>query len=295
VLLGLADADEQLGRPERGIASARRAAVIDPRSATAFGHLAQLLDRTFQYEEAIRTREKEIALTPENGMAYVGQAYSHLLWHADTTSARRMLERGGPSLETTWSVWLASIAFSAPQLSEQILPRVALVTRDTITLPSFVAATRGAMGPNLFHYMKMRHFAAVGRSAEARVHAQALVATMEPELRTRGDIWLQFASMRAALGEAYALLGRTADVAREADRVVSEARRAADVASLPTALASAAYLQVLIGQRDTAVSLLEEALRMPAGMHVSRAVLRSDPAWASLRGNTAFQRLIAQD
>ncbi len=294
VLLTLAAANEMLGKPDRGIVSLRRASALDPRSATALGRRAQLLDRTFQYEEAIRTREQEIALTPENGMAYVGQAYSHLLWHADVGAARRMLERGGPSLESGWLVWLASITFSAPLLSEQVLPRVALVTRDTITLPVFLAATKGAMGPDLFHYMKLRHFAAVGRSAEARVHAQALITVMEPQLRDRGDIWLQFASMRAALGEAYAQLGRTADVAREADRVVSEARRSSDTAALPTALASAAYLQVLIGQRDKAVDLLEEALRMPAGMHISRAVLRNDASWASLRADPQFQRLVAQ-
>lgn len=295
VLLGLADADEQLGRPERGIASARRAAVVDPRSATAFGHLAQLLDRTFQYEEAIRTREKEIALTPENGMAYVGQAYSHLLWRADTATARRMLERGGPSLETGWLVWLPSLSFSAPLLSERALPRVALNTRDTISLESFLAATKGAMGPDLFHFMKMRHFAAVGRSAEARAAAESLVAQLAPVLKDRGDMWLQFESMRAGLGEAYALLGRRVDAAREAERAVSEARRSSDVAALPTALASAAYVHLLIGQRDRSVALLEEALRMPAGMHISRAVLRSDPSWASLRGDPRFERLIAQD
>ncbi len=295
LLLTLATADEMLGKPDRGIVRLQRASALDPRSATALGRRAQLLDRTFQYEEAIRTREQEIALTPENGMAYVGQAYSHLLWHADVGTARRMLERGGPLLETGWLVWLASITFSAPVLSEQVLPRVALVTRDTITLPAFLGATKGAMGPDLFHYMKLRHFAAVGRRAEARVHAQALITVLEAQLRDRPDIWLQFASMRAALGEAYAQLGRSADVAREADRVVSEARRSSDVAALPTALASAAYLQVLIGERDKAVGLLQEALRMPAGMHISRAILRSDPAWASLRGNTAFEQLISQD
>jgi TolB-like protein len=295
VLLALAQADEQLGRPERAIASARRAAVLDPRSAAAFGQLAQLLDRTYQYEEAIRTREHEIALTPQNGLAYAAQAWSHLLWRADTAAARRMLERGGPSLEATWLVWLPSLQFSAPVLSERVLPAAALRARDTVTLDGYVRGTQGAIGPAVFHYMKLRHFAASGRAAEARVHAESLVVRLAPALRDRGDLWLLFQSMRAALGEAYADLGRPADAAREADRVVADARRrAGGAAELPTALASAAYIDVLIGRREVAVARLAEALRLPGGMHVSRAVLRADPSWAPLRGHPGFERLLAR-
>jgi hypothetical protein len=63
--------------------------------------------------------------------------------------------------------------------------------------------------------------------------------------------------------------------------------------NLPIALVDAAYVDVLIGRRDLAVARLEEALRLPSGTWISRALLRADPSWAPLRGHPGFERLIA--
>ena len=293
MLLLRAKLDESNGRPDSSIASLRRATLLEPRSSNAFGQLAQLLDRTYQYEAAIRTREQEINLAPDNVIVYAAQAWSYLLWRADTAAARRVLERGGPSLESGWLVWLPTLQESAPVLSARLLPAVTRRARDTLTFEGLVRATKGAIGPELYHFMKLRHFAASRREADTRAQAESLVVRLTPALRDRGDIWYLYHSMRAALGEAYAYLGLPADAAREANRAVAEARRSTVAYDLPTALASAAYVEVLIGQRDAAVAHLAEALSLPGGGWVSPAVLRADPSWAPLRGNPAFERLIA--
>ena len=149
------------------------------------------------------------------------------------------------------------------------------------------------MGPAAFDFMKMRHFATSGRQAESRAYAESLIVRVTPALRDRGDYWVLSTSMRATLAEAYAYLGRPVDAAREANRAVAEARRATVAYNLPTALASAAHVEVLIGHHDAAIAHLTETLSLPAGFNLSRAVLRAEPLWAPLRGNPAFERLIA--
>jgi hypothetical protein len=110
-------------------------------------------------------------------------------------------------------------------------------------------------------------------------------------LRERDDVSMFSHSLRLALAEADAELGRTADAAREADRVVAQA----SAMDLPAALTVAAYVDVLIGRRDSAVARLTKALQLPAGqISVSRAMLRADPSWAPLRGHPGFESLIAE-
>jgi len=61
----------------------------------------------------------------------------------------------------------------------------------------------------------------------------------------------------------------------------------------PSALVTAAYVDVLIGRKDLAVSRLTEALQLPSGLWISPALLRADPSWTPLRGHPGFERLIA--
>jgi hypothetical protein len=58
-------------------------------------------------------------------------------------------------------------------------------------------------------------------------------------------------------------------------------------------LCTVAYLEVLAGRRDSAVARLTEVLGKPSERCASRALLRSDPSWAPLRGHPGFERLLA--
>ena len=44
---------------------------------------------------------------------------------------------------------------------------------------------------------------------------------------------------------------------------------------------------------DVAVARLAEALRLPAGIFISRVILRADASWAPLRGHPGFERMLA--
>jgi len=179
-----------------------------------------------------------------------------------------------------------------------VFPPAVLTAKDTITLAGYVRGDWAT--PEFFQLMKARHFWLTGRPDRARAHADSLIALLEPVLRAGAEPLIEYGTgqPRSALAEAYAYVGRPADAARLIDAHL-EKRRRGPVPSwylnLPIALVDAAYVDVLIGRRDLAVARLEEALRLPSGTWISRALLRADPSWAPLRGHPGFERLIAGD
>jgi TolB-like protein len=288
---------EMLGHPEEAVSSLQRAAALEPRWSTPVGELAASYDHMFRYEEAIRAREREIALSTLAAATFARawQARSYLLWRADTAAARRQLEPDdrrpvldlvirAPSPAAGRAIWL------------HVLPPAVLAARDTITLAGYLKGDWAT--PDLFHLMKARHFWLTGRRERARAHADSLVAMLEPVVRAGADTLPDWGLWppRAALAEAYAYAGLPADAARLIDAHVEKRRRSPApnwYFNLPNALVTAAYVDVLIGRRDLAVARLAEALRLPSGQVTSRALLRADPSWAPLRGHPGFERLIA--
>ncbi len=286
-------AQQLLGHPERAIRSYERAALLEPRWPAASGELAGAYDRLSRYQDAIRTREREAVLASDFAVVRVFQASSHLLWRADTAAARRELERGDQGqLVPALTRWLTGPAGRA--IWWRVMPPSVLAAKDTLTLAGF--SRGGSDAPELFHLMKAHHFAFTGRTDRARAHADSVIALAEPTRRHSGaGASTEFVllphrlTLAEILAEAYAYTGRAADAARAVDQYVQAARR--NPRSEP--LVTAAYVDARIGRRDLAVARLTEALRLPSGNLISRALLRADPSWAPLRGHPGFERLIA--
>ena len=293
VLHALGWTQEALGRLEEALATYRRVEALEPRWADAAGSVAGAYDRLFRYEEAVQAHGREIALSHEP-FSYVFQAGSYLLWRADTAAARRALAEGDPDAVADLLTRLPS-HFAGRMIWRDVVPATVLRAKDTITLAGY---TRGDWGtPDLYHLMKTRHFAMSGAAARSRAHADSVIALLEPVVR-RGPgvgVLVDIFTPRATLAEAYAYGGRATDGARVIDQYVDAKRRQRNQSALdlPYALVTAAYVDVLIGRRDLAVARLEEALRLPSGQWISRALLRADPSWAPLRGHPAFERLVA--
>jgi tetratricopeptide (TPR) repeat protein len=276
---------------DASIASYQRAATLDPRSPGPFERIATLHQRAYRYAESVKYRERQLALDPEELISYWNYTMCYLAWRADTAAARRVVERGGPALE--------GILVRGPNdggmaaLWHQVLGPAVWRVRDTLSFASYSAGD-GGLPPELYLLMKLRHFALTGRPDRVRAYADSAVAQLEPALRRTPDVTLfQTYSRRAILAEAYARLGRAADAGREIDRYLAEVRTEHSPNNVPNALVNAAYVDVLAGRRDEAVARLAEALRLPAGIFISRALLRADASWAPLRGHPSFERLLA--
>ncbi|HJR65802.1 MAG TPA: protein kinase [Gemmatimonadaceae bacterium] len=293
LLVQLSHVQRALGRYEDAVATLERAERLDPRSPDPPADLAGLYDALDRYEQAIQARDREIALSPENIIAYAVQATSYLLWRADTAAARRVLERAGPSVGTAV---LARIPDTnvGQGLWSLVLPPAALQAKDTLTFEGFAAS--GDTTRELYHFMKLRHYARAGRLDRARIHADSIIGLLDPSRRPGVDLSTRLLwrfSRPAMLAEAFAYRGRTAEAARVLDRYVVDVRRMPNAFLRGAALCQTAYLEVLAGRRDVAVARLAEVLEEPNGFFISRALLRADPSWGPLRGHPGFERLIA--
>lgn len=292
----LAEVEWSEGKYDAAILANRRAMELDPFAANAWKPLAGELDRLYRYDEAISVRERELDVTPNSDVAYAVQASSHLLRRGDTTQARQTLERGSVSLP--WVVRLPG-GVAGIAIWTHALPAAVIRARDTLTLAGYLAGP-GGIAPELYHLLELRHFVRAGRADLARLHADSLVARLAPVLQSDTDApwFFWWFSRRSVLAEAYATLGRTADAAQEADVYVAETRRRrtqlrSNPEQLCHALHNAAYVDVLIGRTSVATARLAEALELPCGHRVSRALLRADSAWAPLWKLPSFARLVA--
>jgi TolB-like protein/Flp pilus assembly protein TadD len=290
-----------LERVEEAVENFRRAARLEPRWSAPLGQLAGAYDRLYRYEEAINARERAVVLESKSPSpwSYVFQAASYLLWRADTAAARQTLARSDPRL-LVGALTRLPLAFAGRAIWLGVAPPAVLAAQDTLTFAGHLAGNNwGTPGSrDVFHLMKARHFAATGRPERARAHADSIIALLQPVLRfgSGASFFFGFYAQRATLAEAYAYSGRAADAAQAIDRYVDDARHGRgqpEALRASTALVAAAYVDVLIGRRELAVARLAEALRLPAGMWISRALLRADPTWASLRGRPDFKQLIA--
>jgi tetratricopeptide (TPR) repeat protein len=294
---GLAVAYDILGAVEdarddvdASIASYQRAATLDPRSPGPVERVATLHQRAYRYAESVRYRERELALDPEATISYWNYMMCHLSWRLDTAAARRVAERGGPALGGML-VRLTNDGGMAALWHQTIGPAV-WRARDTLSLAGYSAGDAG-LPPELYLLMKLRHFALTGRPDRVRAYADSAIVQLEPALRRAPDVTLyQTYSRRAILAEAYARLGRAAEAGREIDRYVAEVRAGPRPSAVSNALVNAAYVDVLSGRRDEAVARLSEALRLPAGIFISRALLHADASWAPLRGHAGFRALV---
>jgi serine/threonine-protein kinase len=298
MLYFLAETEEILGRPDLAREVGDRALVLDPQSPDPPAYLSGLYDHLGQHQAAIRMREREIALSPGNGLAYIAQAISYLMWRADTLSAQRVLERGG-SAALTWMVGIDE-GTSAYALWGSSLTKVARQAKDTLSFAGFL---RNGIGSerDQFHLMKLRYFTFAGEGERARAEADSIVRLLEPHFREaaapKDYDRITESLKRIMLAEAYALLGRTTEAALADDQFTSEARRrryGPDHGGVEEGLSNAAYVDVLMGRYDHAIARLVELSQRPTpGSWISPAVLRSDRAWAPLRNDPRFQVLVA--
>ena len=116
-----------------------------------------------------------------------------------------------------------------------------------------------------------------GRLDDAAAAADSARAVLEEMARDRPDD----ARVLAALGTAYALLGRRDDAVgagREAVRLIPTERDAMDG---PEYLLQLARIHVLTGDEEAAMDVIDELLGAPT-RHTLRSVLR-EPAFAALR------------
>jgi serine/threonine-protein kinase len=270
------------GRWEEAVAQYERAMRLDPRNARIPTEAAFTYVRLRRDEAAMRAFDRAIALAPDNHMVKVIKGHTYLRWKgtADTLAAvlRNVPADWDPQGMTTWARYTV----------------LRVQRRDREALAMLAASSTGLSRDGLVYQpialMRAQSYESVGERGQARTHYEAARAVLRDSIAAHP----RDASIRVALGLAYAGLGRKTDAVREA-------RRAMDLAPLAqNSLGATAFMGVAVevfgrvGELDEAFKLLELLLAMPAGREVTIAFLQVWPGFDPLRGDARFQELLAR-
>jgi tetratricopeptide (TPR) repeat protein len=96
----------------------------------------------------------------------------------------------------------------------------------------------------------------------------------------------------ALLGLIYAGLGRCEEALAEGKRAVELLPEAKDAFDGPILAISRARINMMCGDFDTALALLDRSLQTPSGVTIQE--LRLDPVWDALRGDPRFQQMLTK-
>ncbi|CAN5869258.1 adenylate/guanylate cyclase domain-containing protein [soil metagenome] len=274
----------RLGRWKEALEYGLRARAIDPRNTDALWNLGEVLQSLRRYDEAERTWDEILALSPTEPAARYYKVLLLMVGQGDTLRARRFLEASADAL--------------GPAGTASLTARLAFNERD---YGAGIAAIEGKPvepdDPTDAPYRLAVLSRWAGREGKSRVWADSLAAAAQrkiDELESGSDPFVQRAKFVAFRGVAHALSGRSAEAVRDgrlAEELLPASQDAVDAFVL---LDTVTALYILAGDRDAAFRVLDALASIPAGNQLSAAHLRLNPLYDSLRDDPRYPALLSK-
>ena len=274
VLSRLASAEAEMGDEQAALDHLARARELDPQSVNVTSDAAYALLDLHRPAEAQHEVARGLAIEPSNATLLTTEALVALA-QGDTVSARAAVARLGAGFEA--GAVMAGL-WSSPWLltAEQQLTYLRLP-------PDPFGGNRTWQANAFAILLRIR-----GDSARMQAYADTGLQASEGWARDSDQYPPPF--RHAIRGMLLGMRGRPREAHAEATgavRALSDGYSrsgAADIKYL------AAWTEILAGQNESAITLLEQVVAMP--YWVTPAYLRADPTWAPLHGNPRFERLL---
>jgi eukaryotic-like serine/threonine-protein kinase len=281
VIGAIAAAQNGLGHWDEAIAELRRAIELDPRNVIASNNLALTYAELRRFSEALATLDRVLAWAPTNARALVIKA-EVFLGMGDLQAAEPLLENPDmpPLLRARCALFQRRYAAAIEILSRALVNPTDRDRRN----PTLIIDFGLSLGLS-----QQR----AGDVSAARETYQRAVQDSQRELEKVTPA--SSADAHAFLGMAYAGLGEAASAIAEGQKAIAitskDAERGADEE------ASMANIYALLGDADHAIPILKRLLQAPdgGGWFLTRATLRLDPIWDSIRNDPRFQELAAEN
>ncbi|HSE68581.1 MAG TPA: protein kinase, partial [Gemmatimonadales bacterium] len=276
LLVTAALVEQSLGRWDAAFQHLAKAGALDPRSANTARRTGYTLVWLRRYPEAQEALDRAAALAPTNISIIEGRAMVALA-QGDLAGARAIVNAAPATVEPA-----ALLAFFAnywdlfwvldDSKQQQLLSLPVSAFDDDHALWGLVQA-------QTYHLR--------GRLAEARAYADSARIGFEKNLRAAPDDPQQ----HVLHGLALAYAGRKAEAIAEGKRGVALLPISSDAYGGAYNQHQLVRIYLLVGEPEQAMDLLEPLLKIP--YYLSPGWLRIDPAFASLKGNPRFERLVA--
>ena len=258
----------------------KRAADLDPRDAQLSSERGYLLGVCRHYGEALQAMEHALTIQPDHWDALCGSAMIALASHGDIAQTNAFMARVPASVDPQGQVRF--VRYKLALRTRDFAKAVAVldgapdwILTDPVHRPVATAGLRGVA------------LEAVGDTAAARREFEAAIRLLEKEISAgRSE-----PSIHAALGRAYAGLDRRNDAVREGTKAIELLPVSQDAFDGTFYLQQFAEIQARVGNTDEALSAIRQLLDLSAGLMMSPALLRLDPAWDPIRSDPRFQKL----
>ncbi|MDX1502505.1 MAG: protein kinase [Thermoanaerobaculia bacterium] len=266
------------GRFDESVTQLRRALELAPGNMDTTVGLIQALSAMRRWEEAIEVIDVAQGQQPESVMLCSLRASNLLSSRGDAEAAIRSLD-ACPADPAELHLERAVALLFARRYEEAAAIAPLQRTRSDDSLARFL----------VHWYVGMAH--RLGGNLESGTTAleEALALIGEAQLEEGGPaLRLFWRSLRAPV---LAVLGRSAEARREAERVLEESPRVADLASGPANEELAALALAWCGETARSLDILERLIETEYFDPITPAALR-DPLWDPLRGEPRFQTLL---
>ncbi len=295
---------------ERALITFQAALAIQPNSASLHNDVANVHRRRGDWQLSLAVRSRGLELDPGNSTLTGNRADTYrVLRRFDEARAdwmrtlaisldslyalQGLVEQAAATGVAPDSVHLSRLARRAELLALYLLGTGSFGSVWRLFPQLLDAITRAA--PDTQAVSRLNHFTALaeaslawGRTADAlaasdsvRVLAAALLRQAPDDAITRMHLALASARSR-----------RCEDALRIGAEAVTTLPVSSDAVVGPVLLQALAEVEALCGQPESAIDRLERLLVIPS--YVTTSLLRTDPAWAPLRGHPRFERLLTR-
>ncbi len=269
---------------DQSIAHFEQALTLDPRNVELLITAAETYGMLRRFTTALKLYDRALDIAPSDpdvmaGKASIYQAQGNLRQAASLLSE---INEQTPAEETF------HIKINQLRLERNYSECVRLLQARQAQF-HFNSQYEKALNPVWLAFMQ--HLA--GDTAGAKITAEEARNTLEPLYRDQPDNFV----FAASLSQAYAAMGEKHLALDAAEQAILLLPSAKDRVSGPSLEQNLALVHTIFGENSRAISTLTRLLQMPYGswlydpVPITPALLRLDPIWDPLRGDTAFQKL----